>query len=74
MRRFDLAGARRLRRAHRGRLLLAGMVIAFLLTVPFVNLVTPVVATGFMLHVFETLRRREAGTALNAAQGSGAAR
>ncbi len=74
MRRFDLAGARRLRWAHRGRLLLAGMVIAFLLTVPFVNLLTPVVATGFMLHVFETLRRREAGTALNAAQGRGAAR
>ena len=37
------------------------MVIAFLLTVPIVNLVTPVVATGFMLHVFERLRRREAG-------------
>jgi uncharacterized protein involved in cysteine biosynthesis len=29
--------------------------------VPIVNLVTPVVATGFMLHVFERLRRREAG-------------
>ncbi len=60
-RRFDAAGVRRLRRSYRGRVLLAGVVIAFLLTVPIVNLVTPVVATGFMLHVFERLRRREAG-------------
>ena len=60
-RRFDAAGVRRLRRKYRGRVMLAGVVIAFLLTVPIVNLVTPVVATGFMLHVFERLRRREAG-------------
>ncbi len=60
-RRFDAAGVRRLRRRYRGRVMLAGVVIAFLLTVPIVNLVTPVVATGFMLHVFERARRREAG-------------
>jgi CysZ protein len=65
-RRFDGAGIRRLRRAYRGRLLLAGVVIAFLLTLPIVNLVTPIVATGFMLHVFETLRRREESGALRA--------
>ena len=59
-RRFDAAGVRRLRRKYRGRVMLAGVVIAFLLTVPIVNLVTPIVATGFMLHVFERLRRREA--------------
>ena len=60
-RRFDAAGVRRLRRKYKGRVMLAGVVIAFLLTVPIVNLVTPIVATGFMLHVFERLRRREAG-------------
>ena len=60
-RRFDAAGVRRLRRKYRGRVMLAGVVIAFLLTVPIVNLVTPIVAAGFMLHVFERLRRREAG-------------
>ena len=59
-RRFDAAGVRRLRRKYKGRVMLAGVVIAFLLTVPIVNLVTPIVATGFMLHVFERLRRREA--------------
>jgi uncharacterized protein involved in cysteine biosynthesis len=60
-RRLDADGVRRLRRSYRGRVMLAGVVIAFLLTVPIVNLVTPIVATGFMLHVFERLRRREAG-------------
>jgi uncharacterized protein involved in cysteine biosynthesis len=60
-RRFDADGVRRLRRRYKGRVMLAGVVIAFLVTVPIVNLVTPVVATGFMLHVFERLRRREAG-------------
>ncbi len=58
VRRSDLAAAKRLRRAYRGRVLLAGAVIAFLLTLPLINLVMPIVATGFMLHVFEGLRRR----------------
>lgn len=65
-RRLDMAGVGRLRRAYRGRLLLAGTVIAFLLTVPIVNLVTPIVATGFMLHVFEGLRRRQANATADA--------
>ncbi len=58
VRRTDLAAAKRLRRAYRGRVLLAGVVVAFLLTLPLINLVMPIVATGFMLHVFEGLRRR----------------
>jgi CysZ protein len=59
-RRFDSAGVRRLRRKYRGRVMLAGVAIAFMLTVPLLNLVAPIVATGYMLHVFERLRRREA--------------
>lgn len=63
---FELVAARRLvsverrrmRKAHRGRLLAAGVVIAFLTTLPLVNLVMPMVATGFMLHIFEGLRRQ----------------
>jgi CysZ protein len=58
VRRLDAAGVKRLRRGHRGHILLAGAIIAFLLTVPLLNLVTPIVATGFMLHVFEGLRRQ----------------
>lgn len=56
LRRLDTAEAGRLRRASRGRVLLAGVVVAILLTIPLVNLVTPVVATAFMVHVFHGLR------------------
>ncbi|MFQ6017664.1 MAG: EI24 domain-containing protein [Kiloniellaceae bacterium] len=58
VRRLDPAATKRLRRHHRGRVLLAGVVVTVLLTLPLVNLVTPIIATGFMLHVFEALRRR----------------
>lgn len=57
-RRLDPTQMRRLRSAYRGRLFMAGVVIAFLLTLPLVNLAIPIVATGFMLHLFEDLRRR----------------
>jgi len=58
VRRLDLPTTKRLRRDFRGRVILAGAVITFLLTIPLVNLVTPIIATAFMLHVFEDLRRR----------------
>ncbi len=62
VRRLDLAGIKQLRRSFRGRVILAGAVITFLLTIPLVNLVTPIIATAFMLHIFEDLRRRAAPT------------
>ncbi len=55
-RRLDRVEARRMRRGHFWRILSAGIVIAILLTLPLVNLITPLVATGFMLHLFEDLR------------------
>ncbi len=58
LRRLDRSSARQLRRRFRGKVFLAGVIIAFLLTVPFVNLVTPLVATGFLLHLFEGIRTR----------------
>lgn len=58
VRRLEPAAAKRLRRATRGRVILAGAVITFLLTIPLVNLITPIIATAFMLHIFEDLRRR----------------
>ena len=62
---FELVAARRLpgptvsalRRRLRARLWLAGVVIAALLAVPGFNLVAPVVAIAFMVHLFEGLRR-----------------
>ncbi len=60
VRRLALAESKALRRRFRGRVILAGMVITFLLTIPLVNLVTPIIATAFMLHIFEDLRRQSA--------------
>jgi uncharacterized protein involved in cysteine biosynthesis len=65
---FELVALRRLdrpaRRAmwgwYRGRLLVAGIVIAVLFSLPLVNLLAPLVAASFMLHLVEALRRREA--------------
>jgi len=61
LRRLEGRAARATWRRHRGRFILTGIVIAFLLSVPLVNLVAPLVAAAFMLHVFERLRR--SGTA-----------
>jgi len=59
-RRLELREAKRLRRSFRGTVFVAGVIIAFFLTLPIVNLVTPLVATGFLLHLFESMRRRAA--------------
>ncbi|MEX0921461.1 MAG: EI24 domain-containing protein [Rhodovibrionaceae bacterium] len=58
VRRLSAVESRRLRKVYRGRILLAGVVIAILLTLPVINLVMPLVATALMVHVFEELRRR----------------
>ena len=58
-RRFEVADVHRLWRRYRGRLCLAGAVITFLLSIPFVGWALPTVATAFMLHLFESLRRRD---------------
>jgi CysZ protein len=40
-----------------GRIFIGGMVIAGLFALPVVGLVAPVVATAFMVHLFEALSR-----------------
>jgi CysZ protein len=57
-RRLDWRTAAQLRRAARARLWWAGVWIAALLTVPVLNLIAPVIATCFMVHLFEGLCRR----------------
>lgn len=59
VRRLDAGAVRRLWRRNRGRLCLAGVVIAFLLSLPVVGWAMPTVAAAFALHLFEPLRRRE---------------
>ena len=59
-RRLGAAEVRKLRRARRGGLFVAGLGIALMLTVPVVNLLAPVVATAAMVHLFEGWRRGSA--------------
>ncbi len=76
---FELVAGRRLpwakvaglRRRARAQVWLAGAIIAFLLTVPVLNLVAPVVAIAFMVHLFEGLRR---GAGVRSVGGRPAAR
>jgi CysZ protein len=55
LRRLDRTAARMVRRRFAGRVFLGGVAIALLFAVPLVNLVVPVVATAFMVHLFERL-------------------
>ena len=60
---FEMVAIRRLGRKEAGYLrrarplkpFSAGVVIAFLSTIPFVNLLVPVIASAFMVHVFQTM-------------------
>jgi len=58
MRRLEPRAADALRRAHLGRIWLGGIVVALISTVPFLNLLAPVIATAAMVHEFEALRSR----------------
>jgi uncharacterized protein involved in cysteine biosynthesis len=55
--------ARMLRRRHAGAILLAGLLIAAFVSIPIVNLATPLFATALMVHTYKRLsesdRRRE---------------
>ena len=57
LRRLDGGEARAVRSRFAGRVFLGGVVIAGLFALPLVNLVAPVIATAFMLHIFEALPR-----------------
>ena len=58
-RRVGRVEARTLRKAHQGTLFFAGLVAAFLLTVPVVNLLAPIIATAAMVHLFQGWRTGE---------------
>lgn len=59
LRRLSAGEVGELWRREKGRLIVAGVVITLMLTIPFLNLVAPVVATAFMLHLFESMRTPE---------------
>jgi uncharacterized protein involved in cysteine biosynthesis len=47
------AEAKALRRAHRGQVFLAGLFIAAVVSIPIVNLVTPLFAMALMVHIYK---------------------
>ncbi len=59
LRRLDLTAARAARRRFAGRVFCGGVIIAGLFAMPLINLIAPVIATAFMVHLFEKLRRTE---------------
>lgn len=61
-RRLPRAEVARLRRRHAPRLFLAGAAITVLLTIPVLNLAVPIVATAFMVHVFQGIMKRASAT------------
>ena len=54
-RRMDRASARDLRRRHNRTFTIAGVIIAVCLTIPFVNLLAPVLGAAFMVHVAQNV-------------------
>jgi len=58
LRHMDPPAARAAFRRNRNRLSVAGAVIAIMLGIPLVNLLAPIVATAFMVHLFADMRRR----------------
>lgn len=62
IRRLDAGQTRALRKQYQTPLLMIGAIFAFLMTVPIVNLLTPIIATATMVHLFETWRARGDGS------------
>ena len=64
---FEMVALRRLtqketdalRRANRGYLWRFGFLLTFISTLPFINVIAPLVATAAMVHVFEKIRSRD---------------
>lgn len=54
------AEATRLRKANGGTVLFGGFLIAGVLAIPILNLLTPIFATVFMMHVFKNVQARSA--------------
>jgi uncharacterized protein involved in cysteine biosynthesis len=60
-RRLSTTSAKILRNAHKGQLLSLGVAITFLLTVPIINLITPVIAVSAIIHLSQTWHSEKTG-------------
>ena len=61
-RRMSKAEARALHKAHNGTFTIAGILIAICLTIPFVNLIAPVLGAAFMVHVAQNVVNHQTGS------------
>ena len=61
-RRLPKAEARALHKAHNGTFTIAGILIAICLTIPFVNLIAPVLGAAFMVHVAQNVVNPKTGS------------
>lgn len=57
-RHMPIEEAKELRRRNALRVFLCGLVIAFVVSIPIVNLLTPLFATAFMVHTFKEVSHR----------------
>ena len=48
-----------MRKAHHGTVLTAGLLIAAFVSIPIVNLATPLFGTAFMVHVYKRIASSE---------------
>ena len=60
LRRIEPCAARRLRGRSRWRVLLGGILITILFSIPVINWLMPIIATAFMVHEFDAVERRSA--------------
>jgi uncharacterized protein involved in cysteine biosynthesis len=58
LRRMDADAAAAMRKRHGTSLFVAGVIIAGLFSIPILGWFMPAIAAAFMVHVFESLRRR----------------
>ncbi len=61
-RRLPKKEARALHKAHNGTFTVAGILIAICLTIPFVNLIAPVLGAAFMVHVAQNVVNPKTGS------------
>ena len=61
LRRLEPRETRRVYRSSRWRIIVGGILITLLLSIPIVNWLMPMIATAFMVHEFDAMERRHAG-------------
>lgn len=59
LRRLDEQAATALRKNNKGKVWVAGAITAFLLTIPVVNMIAPVLGTAAMVHLYNKISNRQ---------------